>query len=235
VPTNKQKREAARRHLERQLQRRAERDAARRRFTMIASIVGTLVLITVAIVFVVAVSHDNGKPAAKSSTPTTPPPASTSTSPSTHYPAAKGSTVSFDGVTVTGAEDLSGYPTVTAKNAAPATKLEIKDLVVGKGAPATPTSTVSVNYVGVLYSDGTEFDSSWNRGMPSDIPLSGVLPGFTQGIGGTTGIAPMKVGGRRVIIVPPALGYQDQQSGIIPPNSTLVFVIDLLKLTAATG
>jgi peptidylprolyl isomerase len=45
----------------------------------------------------------------------------------------------------------------------------------------------------------------------------------------------MKVGGRRVIIVPPALGYQDQQSGIIPPNSTLVFVIDLLKLTAATG
>ena len=80
------------------------------------------------------------------------------------YPAAKGSTVSFDGVTITGAEDLSGYPTVTAKNAAPATKLEVKDLVVGKGAPATPASTVSVNYVGILYSDGTVFDSSWTRG-----------------------------------------------------------------------
>jgi peptidylprolyl isomerase len=201
---------------------------------MIASIVGTLVLVTVVIVFVVAVSHDNAKPAAKSSTPTTPP-SSASTTPSTHYSAAKGSTVSFDGVTVAGAEDLSGYPTVTAKNAAPATKLEVKDLVVGKGAATTASSTVTVQYVGVLYSDGTVFDSSWTRGIPSSFPLSGVLPGFTQGIGGTTGVAPMKVGGRRVIIVPPALGYQDQQSGIIPPNSTLVFVVDLLKLTAATG
>jgi peptidylprolyl isomerase len=235
VPTNKQKREAARRHLERQLQRRAERDAARRRFTMIASIIGTIVLVGVVVVAVVMLTNDNSKPSAKSSTPTTPPPSSTSTTPSTHYPAAKGSTVSFDGVTVTGAEDLSGYPTVTAKNTAPATKLEVKDLVVGKGAAATPSSTVSVNYVGVLYSDGTVFDSSWNRGMPSDIPLSGVLPGFTQGIGGTTGITPMKVGGRRVVIIPPALGYQNQQNGVIPPNSTLVFVIDLLKLTAATG
>ena len=143
--------------------------------------------------------------------------------------------MSFDGVTVAGAEDLSGYPTVTAKNAAPATKLEVKDLVVGKGAATTASSTVTVQYVGVLYSDGTVFDSSWTRGIPSSFPLSGVLPGFTQGIGGTTGVAPMKVGGRRVIIVPPALGYQDQQSGIIPPNSTLVFVVDLLKLTAATG
>ena len=107
--------------------------------------------------------------------------------------------------------------------------------MVGKGAAATASSTVTVQYVGVLYSDGTVFDSSWTRGIPSNFPLSGVLPGFTQGIGGTTGVAPMKIGGRRVIIVPPALGYQDQQSGIIPPNSTLVFVVDLLKLTAATG
>jgi FKBP-type peptidyl-prolyl cis-trans isomerase len=235
VPTNKQKREAARRHLERQLQRRAERDAARRRFTMIASIVGTIVLVAVVVIAVVMLTNDNSKPSAKSSAPSTPPPSSASTTPSTHYPAAKGSTVNFDGVTVTGAEDLSGYPTVTAKNAAPATKLEVKDLVVGKGAPATPASTVTVNYVGILYSDGTVFDSSWNRGMPSDIPLTGVLPGFTQGIGGTTGVAPMKVGGRRVIIIPPALGYGAQQNGTIPPNSTLVFVIDLLKLTAATG
>jgi peptidylprolyl isomerase len=235
VPTNKQKREAARRHLERQLQRRAERDAARKRFTMVASIVATLVLVTVVIVFVVAVSHDNSKPSAKSSTPATPPPSSASTTASTHYPAAKGSTVSFSGVTITGAEDLSGYPTITSKNSVPATKLVVKDLVVGKGDAATPTSTVTVQYVGALYSDGTVFDSSWNRGMPTNFPLTGVVPGFTQGIGGTTGIAPMKVGGRRVLIIPAALGYQNQQNGIIPPNSTLVFVVDLLKLTAATG
>jgi peptidylprolyl isomerase len=71
--------------------------------------------------------------------------------------------------------------------------------------------------------------------MPANFPLTGVVPGFTQGIGGTTGIAPMKVGGRRLVIIPPALGYGGQQNGSIPPNSTLVFVIDLLKLTAATG
>jgi FKBP-type peptidyl-prolyl cis-trans isomerase len=235
VPTNKQKREAARRHLERQLQRRAERDAARRRFTMIASIVGTIVLVAVVVIAVVMLTNDNSKPSAKSSAPSTPPPSSASTTASTHYPAAKGSTVSFDGVTVTGAEDMSGYPAITSKNSAPATKLTVKDLVVGKGAAATPTSTVTVQYVGALYSDGTVFDSSWNRGMPANFPLTGVVPGFTQGIGGTTGIAPMKVGGRRVVIIPPALGYGGQQNGSIPPNSTLVFVIDLLKLTAATG
>jgi FKBP-type peptidyl-prolyl cis-trans isomerase len=235
VPTNKQKREAARRHLERQLQRRAERDAARRRFTMIASIVGTIVLVAVVVIAVVMLTNDNSKPSAKSSAPSTPPPSSASTTASTHYPAAKGSTVSFDGVTVTGAEDLSGYPAIASKSSTPATKLTVKDLVVGKGAAATPTSTVTVQYVGALYSDGTIFDSSWNRGMPANFPLTGVVPGFTQGIGGTTGIAPMKVGGRRVVIIPPALGYGGQQNGSIPPNSTLVFVIDLLKLTAATG
>jgi FKBP-type peptidyl-prolyl cis-trans isomerase len=235
VPTNKQKREAARRHLERQLQRRQERDAARKRFTLIASVIGTVVLVVAVVVFVVAVTHDDKKKnVAQSPTPTLPTGSSASTTASTHYNKATGSTVTFNGVTVVGATDLKGYPQVTSKSSTPATKLETKDLVVGTGQAATPTSTVNVQYTGVLYSDGTEFDSSWQRGMPTSFPLTGVVPGFTQGIGGTTGVAPMKVGGRRIIIVPAALGYQDQQNGQIPPNSTLVFVVDLLSVSAAT-
>jgi peptidylprolyl isomerase len=102
--------------------------------------------------------------------------------------------------------------------------------VVGKGAPATPTSTVTVQYYGVLYKNGTYFDSSWKRGMPAAFPLTNVVKGFTYGIGGTKGVAPMKVGGRRIIIVPSALGYGAQGSGAIPPNSPLVFIVDLTKV-----
>jgi peptidylprolyl isomerase len=234
VPTNKQRREAARRHLERQLQRRQEREAARKRFTLIASIVGTLVLIAVIVVFIVAVSGDNKKAkTAASPTPTTsssPSPTPTPT-PSTSYPAAKGASVTFDGVTVTGAADLAGKPTVTSKSAKDPAKLEYKDLVVGTGAPAKATSTVSVQYVGVLFKTGIKFDSSWDRGMPVDFPLNQVVPGFTQGIGGTTGVPPMKVGGRRIMILPASLAYGAQGQGTIPANAPLVFVVDLKKVT----
>ena len=84
----------------------------------------------------------------------------------------------------------------------------------------------------MLYKTGTEFDSSWSRGQAAQFTLSQVVPGFTQGIGGTTGVAPMKVGGRRIIIMPAALGYGSQANASIPANSPLVFVVDL---TAATG
>ena len=107
----------------------------------------------------------------------------------------------------------------------------MKDLVVGKGAAATPTSTVTVQYYGVLYNNGKYFDSSWKRGMPAQFSLTRVVPGFTQGIGGTTGVAPMKVGGRRIIIVPAALGYGKAGSPpAVPANASLVFIVDLLKI-----
>jgi peptidyl-prolyl cis-trans isomerase B (cyclophilin B) len=89
VPTNKQRREAARRHLERQLQRRQQREAARRRTTLIASIAGTIVLVVAVVIFVVAVGHDNKKPAAATATKSATPSASASRSPLPSRTAAK--------------------------------------------------------------------------------------------------------------------------------------------------
>ncbi len=79
-------------------------------------------------------------------------------------------------------------------------KLVIKDLIKGTGKAVTsPTQSVTVNYVGVLYKGGKEFDSSWSRHEPSTFPLTGVIAGWTQGIPG------MKVGGRRELIIPAEL------------------------------
>lgn len=239
MPTNKQRREAARRHLERQLQRRQEREAARKRFTMIASIAGSIVLIAAVVVAVVLIggSDDGGKPAAKSKSPspTTSAPTSSSPapSPSVSVPAAKGPAVTFDGVTVGGAKDLTGMPSIKSKHTKAPPKLEYKDLVVGKGKAATAKSTVSIQYVGALYSNGKVFDSSWSRGQAASFPLSGVIAGFKQGIAGTKGVPPMKVGGRRLIIMPAALGYgaNPQQGSGIPKNAPLLFVVDLKKLS----
>jgi hypothetical protein len=236
VPTNKQRRDAARRHLERQLQRRQQREASRKRTTLIATIAGTVVLAVVVAVVVIALTNDNKKANANATTTPTPsatPSATPSPTPSTSYPPAKGAAVSFQGVTVKGAADLAGAPGVTSKSAKAPTKLEYKDLVVGKGKAATPTSTVTVQYSGVLYKTGTAFDSSWSRGQPAQFPLNGVVKGFTQGIAGTTGVPPMKIGGRRLIIMPASLGYGAQAQGPIPANSPLAFVVDLKSVTSA--
>jgi len=108
----------------------------------------------------------------------------------------------------------------------PPTKLVTQDVVVGKGAAATLANTVDVRYTGTLYSDGTLFDSSWSRGSePTSFPLDGVVPGFAQGIVG------MQPGGRRVIVIPPALGYGNQANGPIPAGATLIFVVDLVGVT----
>jgi peptidylprolyl isomerase len=85
---------------------------------------------------------------------------------------------------------------------------------------------VTVNYAGVLYKNGKEFDSSWKRGQPATFSLSGVIKGWTQGIPG------MKVGGRRELIIPPSLAYGKSGSPpTIGPNETLVFVIDLHSIS----
>ena len=97
--------------------------------------------------------------------------------------------------------------------------------MVGTGAQATSSATVRVQYVGVNYDNGQEFDSSWSRGQPADFPLNGVIAGFSQGIVG------MKVGGRRELVIPPDLGYGARGAPpAVGPNETLVFVIDLLAV-----
>ena len=120
---------------------------------------------------------------------------------------------------------LQHKPSVTVPKQPPPSHLVIKDLIKGGGAVATKTSTVTVQYVGVLYKTGKQFDASWNDGTGQPVSFSlasGVIKGWTEGIPG------MRVGGRRELIIPPSLAYGKKGSGSkIPPNSTLVFVIDL--------
>jgi FKBP-type peptidyl-prolyl cis-trans isomerase len=121
---------------------------------------------------------------------------------------------------------LSKKPVVKVPSGPPPGKLVTKDLIPGTGAAAKTGSTVTVNYVGVLYKGGKEFDSSWKTGKPfAPFKLGGgsVIPGWDQGIVG------MKAGGRRELIIPPGLAYGKHGSPpTIPPNATLVFVVDLL-------
>ena len=122
---------------------------------------------------------------------------------------------------------LANKPVVTVPNTPAPTKLVTKDLVQGTGQAASQGKTVTVNYVGVLYKNGKEFDSSWSRNQPFTTALSpgSVISGWVQGLNG------MKVGGRRELIIPPSLGYGKAGSPpTIPPNSTLVFVVDLLSV-----
>ncbi|MEY2486783.1 MAG: hypothetical protein QOH39_2431 [Verrucomicrobiota bacterium] len=142
------------------------------------------------------------------------------------------SSVSFENVTVTDATIMSSKPKVTAESTLPAAKLKVKDLVIGSGEAATPTSSVTVQYVGVRYADGKQFDASWDHGGPTSFRLNKVVRGFTQGIGGTDTIPAMKVGGRRLMIVPAELGYGETgtRDGSIPPNAAIVFVVDLVAV-----
>jgi peptidylprolyl isomerase len=121
---------------------------------------------------------------------------------------------------------LSKKPVIVVPKTPPPTKLVVKDLITGTGATAKSGSTVTVNYVGVLYKNGKEFDSSWKTGQPFapfKLGTGAVIPGWDQGLVG------MKVGGRRELIIPPNLAYGASGSGsTIPPNSTLIFVVDLL-------
>jgi peptidylprolyl isomerase len=120
---------------------------------------------------------------------------------------------------------LSKEPTVVPPTGPAPSKLESKDLIVGTGAEAKVGDTITVNDVGVLYKGGKKFESSFSRNEPFTLTLgkAQVIPGWEQGIPG------MRVGGRRELIIPPSLAYGSKGSGTIPANSTLVFVIDLLK------
>jgi peptidylprolyl isomerase len=103
------------------------------------------------------------------------------------------------------------------------TDLVIEDLLVGEGKEAVSGGRVTVHYVGVAYSTGEEFDSSWSRGETITFGLAQVIAGWQMGIPG------MKVGGRRKLIIPPHLGYGDRGAGAaIKPGETLIFVVDLV-------
>lgn len=105
------------------------------------------------------------------------------------------------------------------------TELIIEDLIEGDGAAATAGDTVSTHYVGVAFSTGEEFDSSWNRGTPLDfrVGVGQVIQGWDEGLLG------MKVGGRRRLEIPSSMAYGDGGAGgAIAPGESLIFVVDLL-------
>lgn len=150
-----------------------------------------------------------------------------STAPGIQPAPSGGATQASTPTTPTVPADLSTKPVVTPpKNCAPKA-LVTKDLITGTGAVAATGQTVTVNYVGVLCKTGTEFDSSWKRNQPFTTALSqgSVIAGWVQGIPG------MHVGGRRELVIPASLGYGKAGSPpTIPPNATLVFVVDLLSV-----
>ncbi|CAN5426298.1 FKBP-type peptidyl-prolyl cis-trans isomerase [soil metagenome] len=116
-------------------------------------------------------------------------------------------------------------PDITIPDTAPPTELVLEDLEVGDGPEATAGQPVEVHYVGVAWSTKGQFDASWDRGDTFGFRLGAgqVIAGWDQGVAG------MKLGGRRRITIPPAMGYGAQGAGgVIGPNETLVFVVDLL-------
>ena len=116
-------------------------------------------------------------------------------------------------------------PAVEIPEGDPTYVLEIDDIVVGEGEEATPGRVVEVHYVGVSWASGQQFDASWDRGDTFKFGLGKgqVIQGWDEGVAG------MKVGGRRRITIPPHMAYGKRGAGgVIGPDETLVFVVDLV-------
>ena len=119
----------------------------------------------------------------------------------------------------------TGKPEVDFPGGEPPADLQVTDIQVGDGAEAKAGDNVQVHYVGVAYSTGEEFDSSYDRGDPLEFQLGAgrVIAGWDQGVQG------MRVGGRRQLVIPPHLAYGDRGAGnVIAPGETLIFVCDLV-------
>ena len=104
-------------------------------------------------------------------------------------------------------------------------QLVVDDVVIGTGTPVSSGDTVTVHYIGTLQ-NGQEFDNSYKREQPFTVTLgeNRVIAGWEQGLVG------MQVGGKRILVIPPALGYGAAGGGPIPPNATLVFAVELLEI-----
>ena len=128
----------------------------------------------------------------------------------------------------TNLKDTKSKPTIPAPTGKPPTKLVVKDIVQGKGRAAKSGDKLSMQYVGVTFSTGQEFDASWDRGSPLPVQLGKgmVIKGWDQGLVG------IKPGGRRELIIPANLAYGAQgQPPTIGPNEPLVFIVDALSVS----
>ncbi len=118
---------------------------------------------------------------------------------------------------------MSEKPDIDFIEGPPPEELVITDIVVGDGPVANPGDQVLVHYVGVDFETGEQFDASWDRGEAIRFPLAGLIAGWQEGIPG------MRVGGRRQLVIPPALAYGEAGSHRLA-GRTLIFVIDLLEV-----
>ena len=114
-------------------------------------------------------------------------------------------------------------PTISSPSGTPPATLVTEDVIIGSGKVASSDSTLTVHYTLMAWSTGEIVESSWS-GQPAQFPLSGVILGWQQGIPG------MAVGGRRLLVIPPNLGYGEAGGGPIGPNETLIFVVDLIDV-----
>jgi peptidylprolyl isomerase len=127
-------------------------------------------------------------------------------------------------------EDTSTKPVIPKPSGSPPRRLVKEDIVKGTGAPAKPGDTLVVHYAGVTFSTGEEFDASWNSGQPYPVQLGAgqVIQGWDRGLVGA------RKGGRRMLTIPPELGYgAEGYPPAIPPNETLVFVVDVVDIQRA--
>lgn len=139
---------------------------------------------------------------------------------------AKGTPVAQDNISLpkVGTNTDGKAPSITVPKKPAPTKLVSNYIIEGSGPAVKSSDTVSVQYKGVLWKDGKEFDSSYSKGAPVTFPLANVIPGWSKGLEGK------KVGSRVLLVVPPDMGYGDQGQGPIPPKSTLVFSVDVLAV-----
>ena len=239
------RRQIARERYERRLQARAAaRAKARQRWTVGGAAAAVVVIVGVVLAFVLPSSGkkaaDASSPAAATSSsssapassaaPSSLPPVPTHADGCTSKPSVVASPIANFPIIPGGVDPaLKTEPSVTIPAGTVPITLQKKDLIVGTGETVAAGDTVTVNYLGLNYVDCTEFDSSWAHSQEATFALNQVVAGFGQGVAG------MKVGGRREIIIPPSLGYGTTGSGSIKPNEELVFVVDVLATTHSTA
>ena len=115
-------------------------------------------------------------------------------------------------------------PTITAPTGDAPTELIAQDVIAGNGAEVVATSTLTVHYTLMKWSDGSILESSWSSGAPAQFALSGVIKGWQEGLLGA------KVGGRRLLVIPPALGY-GAMAGHPLEKDTLIFAVDIIAVS----
>jgi peptidylprolyl isomerase len=234
------RRQVARERYERRLEARAAaRAKIRQRWTIGGS--AAAVVAIVAIVLAIVLSGSDNKSVASASSPIAsgsgsasssapPPPPPTHADGCTSKPSVVASPIANFPIIPAGVDPaLKKEPIVTIPAGPVPITVQTKDIVVGTGETVQADDTVTVNYLALNYVTCEEFDSSWAHSQEATFSLSGLIPGFQQGVTG------MNVGGRRQIVIPPSQGYGEAGSPpTVGPNEELVFVVDVLATTHAS-